>query len=484
MSERAESDATRGDEAPSVADAIRSISFKRPESADRPKAAAAYAFTTVLVYTIFANKYSSFFWNVFVEVVFLIVATGPVRQGHGVLFQTLVVMVGVVASYPLGKASLAVIRSDWYFRIFFGKPVFADLKGPSRRLFDFILCCCAQVTMTLDPDTEFMVDRMGRRNIAAAEQIYLYRYERAGYPLDEWPRVWQEMQEVTRHGRTFGAAVSSLRWDLFAGRISNLANLVAPLFLIYTGGVIWLLPGTLQSRNPLALLQFALLGGFALSFYIISGFTSSLAAVRFFGVGGLKFLSAWFDLGEDPAGQAALQWLETEYRQVDPSLAADIEVRKDRPSYPRITFGPGLSRALHGYFLRTLLAYVVLNMATFLAMLLASYPLALLFSPSTSAQLDTWYERMVLGTLLGPLAFLVLLAAAFYALESFMLVFTFLLTAALATVIPLVAAHWAKVRITAEDFSSSVAAGVSAALVLVIAEVVRRRSGSEKTATG
>jgi hypothetical protein len=290
------------------------------------------------------------------------------------------------------------------------------------------------------------------------------------------------MLDRKAHGQTFGQALRTMKWQMFWTRFSNLGGLVSPLFLIFTGGVIWLLPSTLQSRNPLGLLQFALLGGFVISFYILASFTASLRAVRFFGTGTLTFFTAWFPTEEDPADKAAAAWVETEYHVHDPTLDADIKEREDRPAYPRISLGNGISRAVHGYFLRTLMSGLAINVVMFLSMLLISYPFALLSSSSAHRELNTWYEHMAQGAVLAPLAFLILLAVAFYALESFVLFVTVVLTAVLGSAIPLAAAHWARTRITAADLSTSVAAGVSSALVLLISEVLRRRSESGKPA--
>jgi len=443
----------------------------------------------VLLWMLVGTSFSITIIGVTTDILIAIAASKPVRDGRGFWFELLIVAAffgGIVlVELPL----LRLIQSQRFTVLYAGKPRFEILQGPGKQLFKFLLRCTGSTEICFTPEAEELIRKQASYGAVQVEQVYRHQYEKAGFENAGWPSAWDKIRRTECAGVQYGEAILSGRWDMFWLKYYVVIKVVAPLSMIYVTGAFWLLAGVANGRNPLRLVQFALLAGVVISFIIFINYTKSLQIFQILGRDEAQ--DAAKILGLDEAhlskGTPANAEMLAVARQIqeatppDPELEDAIKRYAGKEFYPTITIRPGYIDAIRNEFSRDFLVLGSVRGALLALVLLAQWPIAIVFSHWSSAQLDAWSMKMLVGTVLIPVALVTALGIGFLILSRFRRFAGVLLTGLLLAVVPPLLTYALRGSVGATVLISSIVTAAIGVLPSAIAEVMKQKPNLGRT---
>jgi hypothetical protein len=342
------------------------------------------------------------------DILVAVAASRPIRDGRG-FWPELVIVALFLGGLALIELSLARLpQSQWFRTLYEGKPRFWPLKGgPGRQLFEFLLRCSGSVDLQFEAEVEALIRRIAARDVKPVKQIYRHLYEQAGLSQTKWHSAWKRIQRTECAGVQYGEAIRNGRWNMFWLKYVSVLKLVLPLSFIYTTGTFWLLADVANGKNPLRLVQFALVAGIVISLIIFISYTVLLRTFRFFGQE--EYQEMLKGLGVDEAYLSPDAEPPDTIRQIDepmpdPELQREVDSFAGKDIYPIIVIKSGYIEAIRNEFARDFLVYGILRVVVLISILLAQWPIALALSHWPSTQLDAWTVKMLVGTAVTPIA--------------------------------------------------------------------------------
>jgi hypothetical protein len=334
-----------------------------------------------------------------------------------------------------------------------------------------ILGCIGFMELRWRPEDEVVVNKLAKSTAAATKELYHIRYLQH-YDEEAWEATWERMQRVEYHGVRFGEATQSGLFELFGTRFRFVGRLVRPLYAVFWIGYLWFLAEAIREDNVLRLVQFTLLGGFAIAAQIFACFTVSFRAVSVRAEASLAFFGEELQTARDQ-DPAFGQWME---RLLSGEWREDLEAHEGDTLSPAVGIREGYIQTVRNAFVREWVAVGILDGAiVFLPLIVAIWPIALGVSSWPDAKVNDWTVAWLLGIVAAPLVFSVLIGLGFFVLARLRAFVALIATGLfLALVPPLVNSVFGN-DIGLDVVVSSIIASLAGIVSTAMAELVRKR---------
>jgi hypothetical protein len=334
-----------------------------------------------------------------------------------------------------------------------------------------ILGCIGFMELRWRPEDEVVVNKLAKSTAAARKELYrirfLQHYDEAG-----WESTWERMQRVEYHGVRFGEATQSGLFELFGTRFRFVGRLVRPLYAVFWIGYLWFLAEAIRGRNIFWLVQFTLLGGFAIAAQIFACFTVSFRAVSVRAEESLAFFGEESQTArdQDPAfGQWAERLLSGEWRE-------DLKVLEGDTLSPAVSIREGYVQTVRNAFVREWVAVGILDGAiVFLPLILVIWPIALAADRWTDAKVNDWTIAWLLGIGAAPLVFSVLIGFGFFVLARLRAFAALIATGLFLALVPPLVSYAFGHDVDLEVMVTSIIASLAGIVSTAMAELVRKR---------
>ena len=442
--------------------------FAAPE---QPLSVRITGIATAATWILFANPVAVAVWGILVGVITAVVFTRPLRVGHAgwVGIVLVVVVYGVVVA--LGLFEVHVTRGRWFNRLVHGKPRFWPITSPGRRAMATILGCIGFMELRWKPEDEVVVNKLAKSTAAARKELYHIRYLQH-YGEEDWEATWERMQRVEYHGVRFGEATQSGLFELFGTRFQFVGRLVRPLYAVFWIGYLWFLADAIRGGSVVRLVQFTLLGGFAIAAQIFACFTVSFRAVSVRTEASLAFFGEESQTARDQ-DPAFGHWME---RLLSGEWRENLKVHEGDTLLPAVGIREGYIQTVRNAFVREWVAVGILDGAiVFLPLILAIWPIALAVDNWKDAAVNRWSVYWLIGIAAAPLVFSVLIGVGFFVLARLRALAALVATGLfLALVPPLVGLAFNK-EVDAAVVVSSIIASLAGIVSTAMAELVRKR---------
>jgi hypothetical protein len=413
------------------------------------------------------------------DILVAIAASRPIRDGRGFWPELVIVALFLGGIFLIELPLVRLLQSQWFMTLHTGKPRFWPLKGgPGKQLFEFLLRCSGSVDLQFEAEIEALIRRIAARDVKPVKQMYRHLYEQAGLEQTKWHGTWKQIQRTECAGMQYGEAIRNGRWNMFWLKYVSILKLVLPLSFIYTTGTFWFLADVANGKNPLRLVQFALVAGIVISLIIFISYTVLLQTFRFSGQE--EYQEMLKGLGVDEAHLSLDAETLATIRQIDepmpdPELQREVDSLAGKDFYPIIVIKPGYIEAIRNEFARDFLVFGSLRVAVFVSVLLAQWPIALALSHWPGAQLDTWTVKMLVGTAVIPIALVAALGLGFIILSRFRRFAGVLATGLLLAAVPPLIAYMLRGSVGTVVFVSSIVTAAIGALPAAIAELIKQK---------
>ena len=137
--------------------------------------------------------------------------------------------------------------------------------------------------MHFDPPGEAAMRKMVSATISALRRSTIKIIKRLAMTKMDGKRPGLSDDTATKYlSTTFGEAIASGRWGIFAARVDIVTRLVRPLVILFSGVTTWLLAEVASGHNILRLAQVTLILGFIISAILFVNFTLSFRRVQIF----------------------------------------------------------------------------------------------------------------------------------------------------------------------------------------------------------
>jgi hypothetical protein len=334
-----------------------------------------------------------------------------------------------------------------------------------------ILGCIGFMELRWRPEDEAVINKLAKSTTAARKELYHIRYLQH-YDEEGWQSTWERMQQTEYHGVRFGEATQSGLFELFGTRFQFVGRLVRPLYAVFWIGYLWFLADAIRGGSVVRLVQFTLLGGFAIAAQIFACFTVSFRAVSVRTEASLAFFGEESQTARDQ-DPAFGHWME---RLLSGEWRENLKVHEGDTLLPAVGIREGYIQTVRNAFVREWVAVGILDGAiVFLPLILAIWPIALAADNWKDAAVNRWSVYWLIGIAAAPLVFSVLIGLGFFVLARLRALAALVATGLfLALVPPLVGLAFNK-EIDAAVVASSIIASLAGIVSTAMAELVRKR---------
>jgi hypothetical protein len=446
---------------------------------DTPLAVKVTTAANMVSWFLFANPIAVGFWGLVGLFVWTFVFTRPLREGNNFWFAVIsvVVCIGIFVVLALLIERL-ISNRRWYSWLIQGKPRFWPIQSIGRRKLDTISACIRTTKIDWKPDDRVVIEKLAELN----EEFYrelLHRYYIEHYEDKDWPRTWKTMQAAESHHVTFGEALRSGLFDLFALRLGVVQKYVYPFSTVFCIGYVWLLGDVIRGASPLRLVQFTLLTGFITAAVVFVNFVVQLRVIT------VQSQEVVFSIFEQELKKTRetdsilTAWMD-EFRE---KVRALEETEEGKVLFPTITILPGYVEALRNSFVREFTIGGLMNAVLFLPVLLLVWPIALFVSSWKTAEVHDWTIGLGLGLVVGSVAFSASVAIAFFVLAKSHAFIGLIFTGVFLAIVPPLVSYSFGGDIGSNVVITSVLTGAAGIVSSAIAELVKKRPSAE-LATG
>lgn len=419
-----------------------------------------------------------FIWTLLAVTLMAMAITTAIRAEQPIWLQIVLVVLVVILIFVLTFLKLRIARSTSVRAFLTGRPAFPGLQFWSVRNLRFTLNALSGLRFEFNAHAQLILSTLGAASYEITANELRQQYVRQ-YGEDGWPEAWEQIRLTKVADLTLADALRSGLAGTVWGGIRFVGELFRTMLLLYLAVALFALAQVAQHGDPLFLVQLTLISGLLLSALCFAILTVGLRQLHV--PDPEVAMTALFPSEAVLASEEFVEQQErfqATFRETE--AYAVIKQQAGAVYLPRVEIGPIYVKSIRNSILLQGLGTALETMLVVLPLLILQWAAGLVTPALPAAELHDWTLRMILGSLLLPIAISLALLFGFWLFTQFSRVVGVLLGGMLTAIIPTVLAYALGAGSAQTVGLTALATAAFSTIPLAIAELVKKEPGATK----